>query len=44
MKRFAKKHNFSFRYVVDETQDVGRAYDAVCTPEFFGFDAALELQ
>jgi len=44
MKRFAKKHNFSFPYVVDETQEVARAYDAVCTPEFFGFSAALELQ
>ena len=44
MKRFAKKHNFSFPYVVDETQEVARAYDAVCTPEFFGFNAARELQ
>ena len=44
MKRFAKKHNFSLPYVVDETQAVARAYDAVCTPEFFGFNAALELQ
>jgi peroxiredoxin len=44
MKRFAKEHKFSFPYVIDETQDVARAYDAVCTPEFFGFNAALELQ
>jgi hypothetical protein len=44
MKRFAKEHNFSFPYVVDETQAVARAYDAVCTPEFFGFNAAMELQ
>src|SRR5512144_437158 len=44
MKRFATEHNFSFPYVVDETQKVARAYDAVCTPEFFGFNAALELQ
>ena len=44
MKRFAKKHDFSFPYVVDETQEVARAYDAVCTPDFFGFNAALELQ
>ena len=44
MKRFAKKHNFCFPYVVDETQEVARAYDAVCTPEFFGFNADLELQ
>jgi hypothetical protein len=44
MKRFAKQHNFSFPYIVDETQDVARAYDAPCAPEFFGFNAALELQ
>jgi peroxiredoxin len=44
MKQFAKEHGFSFPYVVDETQEVARAYDAVCTPEFFGFNAALELQ
>ena len=44
MKRFAKERNFSFPYVIDETQEVARAYDAVCTPDFFGFDAALELR
>ena len=37
----AKKHDFSFPYVVDE---MARAYDALCSPEFFGFNAALELQ
>src|SRR5512132_4393003 len=44
MKHFAQEHNFSFPYVVDETQAVARAYDAVCTPDFFGLNAALELQ
>ena len=44
MKPFAKEHGFSSPHVVDETQVVARAYDAVCTPEFFGFNAALELQ
>ena len=44
MKRFAKERNFSFPYVIDETQEVARAYDAVCTPDFFGFNAALKLQ
>jgi peroxiredoxin len=43
MKRFAKEHGFSFPYVVDETQAVARTYDAVCTPDFFGFNSALEL-
>ena len=38
------KHDFFFPYVVDETQKVARVYDALCTPEFFGFNAALELQ
>ena len=43
MKLFAAQHRFGFPYVVDESQDVARAYDAVCTPEFFGFDADLTL-
>jgi peroxiredoxin len=44
MKLFAEKHGFTFPYLIDETQDVARAYDAVCTPDFFGFNADLELQ
>jgi peroxiredoxin len=44
MKRFATDHKFSFPYIIDETQDVARAYDAVCTPDFFGFNASNELQ
>ena len=44
MKVFAEQHGFSFPYVIDETQEVARAYDAVCTPDFFGFDADLGLQ
>jgi peroxiredoxin len=44
MKDFARDHDFSFPYVIDETQGVARAYDAVCTPDFFGFNADLELQ
>ena len=44
MKAFAKKHGFGFPYVIDETQDVARAYDAVCTPDFFGFGADLHLR
>ena len=44
MKRVARDKRFPFPYVVDETQDVARAYGTVCTPEFFGFDAALDLQ
>jgi peroxiredoxin len=44
MKAFAKAHGFTFPYVIDRTQQVARAYDAVCTPDFFGFDADLGLQ
>lgn len=44
MKEFAHRHGFAFPYVVDETQAVARAYNAVCTPDFFGFNSALELQ
>lgn len=44
MKAFAQEHGFRFPYLVDEDQSVGRAYGAVCTPDFFGFNAAGELQ
>ncbi len=44
MKIFAAEHGFTFPYVIDETQAVARAYDAVCTPDFFGFNGDLELQ
>ena len=40
----AAENGFTFPYVYDEPQDVARAYDAVCTPDFFGFNADLELQ
>ena len=44
MKRFAAAHRFSFPYLYDESQEVARAYDAACTPDFFGFNGDLELQ
>ena len=44
MKKFAEKHGFTFPYLQDETQAVARAYDAVCTPDFFGFNGKDELQ
>jgi len=43
MKTFARAHDFTFPYVVDSTQDVARAYGAVCTPDFFGYDRHLKL-
>jgi peroxiredoxin len=44
MKAFAAKHNFTFPYVLDETQHVARAYRAECTPDLFGFNAQDRLQ
>lgn len=44
MKAFAAQHRFGFPYAIDETQETARAYGAQCTPDFFGFNAALELQ
>ena len=44
MKSFAKQHDFTFPYVMDETQSVARDYGAVCTPDFFGFNGRDELQ
>ncbi len=44
MKKFAARDGLGFPYVVDRTQEVGRAYGAVCTPDFFGFDKDLELR
>ena len=44
MKRFAARHGFAFPYLVDEDQSVARAYDAVCTPDFFGLNRDGELR
>ncbi len=44
MQDFAKAHSFTFPYLHDESQEVARAYGAVCTPDFFGFNGGLELQ
>lgn len=44
MKSLASRMNFPFPYLYDESQDIARAYGAVCTPDFFGFDASLGLQ
>jgi peroxiredoxin len=44
MRNFAAEHRFGFPYVIDETQEIARAYDAQCTPDFFGFNAKDELQ
>jgi len=43
MQRFAAQHRLAIPYVFDETQAVAKAYGAVCTPDFFGFDRGLAL-
>ncbi len=44
MKEFSEANGFAFPYLHDESQEIARAYDAVCTPDFFGFNKDLELQ
>ena len=44
MQRVALESGYPFPYLIDETQDVARAYGAVCTPDFFGYNSRLELQ
>ena len=44
MIEFTKKYQFNFPYLFDETQNVAKSYDAVCTPDFFGYNNNLELQ
>lgn len=44
MKIFASQAGFKFPYLVDQDQAVGQAYGAVCTPDFFGFNATGKLQ
>lgn len=44
MKKFSNHYGFKFPYLVDETQEVGEAYGAVCTPDFFGLNKEGELQ
>ena len=44
MKEFARLHGFTFPYLHDEAQAIARAYNAVCTPDFFGYDAGRKLK
>jgi len=44
MKTVARANGFTFPYVIDPTQQIARAYGAVCTPDFFGFDKTEGLQ
>lgn len=44
MKRFALAHQFPFPYLHDESQAAARAYGALCTPDFFGYNQSLKLK
>ena len=44
MKAVAERFAYPFPYLLDESQEIARAYGAVCTPDFFGYNAELELQ
>lgn len=44
MKIFARSNGFTFPYLIDETQEIARAYGAVCTPDIYGFDTNGVLQ
>ena len=44
MQIFSKKNSFSFPYLHDDDQSIAKAYDAVCTPDFFGYNADAKLQ
>jgi len=44
MKRVAEQYDFPFPYLLDETQQTAKDYGAICTPDFFGYNADLGLQ
>lgn len=44
MKIFAKQNNFTFPYLLDEEQNIAKKYDAICTPDFFGFNKNGEMR
>ena len=44
MTKWAEALDFPFPYVIDRSQEIARAYGAVCTPDFFGYNSDLRLQ
>lgn len=44
MKIEARLNNFTFPYLYDESQAIAKSYGAICTPDFFGYNAEGELQ
>jgi len=44
MKKLSVLYSFTFPYIFDESQSIAKSYNAICTPDFFGFNRELELQ
>jgi len=44
MQKISAEWEFDFPYLMDESQQIAKAYGAVCTPDFFGYNADLQLQ
>ncbi|MEO1924513.1 MAG: thioredoxin family protein [Gammaproteobacteria bacterium] len=44
MKKVSENYNYPFPFLYDETQEIAKAYNAICTPDFFGYNSSLELQ
>jgi peroxiredoxin len=44
MIKFSNNYKFNFPYLFDETQEVAKSYNAVCTPDFFGYNKNLKLE
>ena len=44
MKKVSEEYGFPFPYLLDENQEIAKAYGAICTPDFFGYNADLQLQ
>ena len=44
MRLIAKEKNYNFPYLIDTTQQVAKAYGAICTPDFFGYNNKMQLQ
>jgi len=44
MQKIAEEYNYPFPYLFDKTQEIAKSYGAICTPDFFGYNASLELQ
>ncbi|MBV1875689.1 MAG: thioredoxin family protein [Cycloclasticus sp.] len=44
MQKIASEKNYNFPYLIDTTQQIAKAFGAICTPDFFGYNANMELQ